>query len=672
MDFANRTDDHRLELQWPEHWGEQRLWPPTATVSISEGAVIGGESSMTDEGEANSGDSARFLEAAATGKTRLLGQYLSSGNGSSIMRQWRNEHGMGALHLSALAGHLSCTKRLLLERGQVDDLDHESATPLMFAALGGHIKVLDILIKNGAQIGRQDADGRTALFYAVTGSHRPLVRHLLERWRPGGSAFVNRKDKHGFSALYYALNQYDLKMASLLIEHGAPIDDHWLCEASLPLVERKTALMYAAECNDLDSMSYFLDVGANPNEVRWTLMPPGARPVGDAELKKSAAFADRVKPSPGVRGKTALMYAAGNGALTCVDALLRLPRHKSVNLNAQDEHGATSLMYAIKGGNEEIIELLLRRGADPTMQDVNAMSSLAVAFCSGTSSRLLEMLVNFGCPGYKQGVELHDPLYAKSPWSIVYHLGLGASELPPTRPMPPVMYMPPVTQPPSKNLSVESFDASLPPTIAQDGIKSSTDAFSGHPVDVCSIEDLQLTENAFQSDAGGASNPSGPPSPGQSSSRGSVETNGQSVQELSSHGALGKQVADVLDVLFAVTTMPHLSRPTFTSEAEPLLFDSSLGAVLALPELLRRDQSEQQAMPPPSLQGWPQPAQSDWHLMPPPPSKHAAHGAHTIHLERGTSVRIGAWRPEESLEEYDTQRGILIEDEPDEFFEAES
>jgi hypothetical protein len=35
-------------------------------------------------------------------------------------------------------------------------------------------------------------------------------------------------------------------------------------------------------------------------------------------------------------------------------------------------------------------------------------------------------------------------------------------------------------------------------------------------------------------------------------------------------------------------------------------------------------------------------------------------------------VRIGAWRPEESLEEYDTQRGILIEDEPDEFFEAES
>lgn len=627
MDFDNRRDEHRLELPWPEHWGEQRLWPPAATLSISDETVIGGASSMTDasfsdERRANSRERAMFLEAAAMGKTRRLGEYLTSWNRLQIINQWRNEQGMNALHLSALGGHLSCTRRLLLELAPVDSEDYEKATPLMFAALGGHIKVLDMLIKNGALLGRPDADGRTALFYAVAGSQRPLVKHLLQKWRPDCTDFVRRMDNYGFTALYYALNQYDLKMACLLVEHGARVDGHWLCEASLPLVERKTALMYAAECNDLESLGYFLHAGANPNAVRWTFMVPQVRPARDAELEKSASLADKVRSSQGMSGKTALMYAAENASLACVDALLRLPLHNSVNLNAQDEHGATPLMYAIRSGNEEIIELLLRRGADPTIQDVHAMSSLSAALCSGTSSRVLELLVNFGCPGYKPGVKLYDPLYVKTPWTTVYLLGLGAPVLPPTRPMPPAMQMPAMTQPPPPwgNDSAESLDAPHVPPVAHDGIKTLAEGDSGHPVESRRADVSDSCESLIEHQ----SNPSKPLNPPNLSNGRRVTANGQPVQQSSSQIDLAWQVAEALDVLFAVTAMPHLSRPSPTPRPDPLLISSALGAVLALPDLLRRDQSGQE-------------------LMPPPPPKQATF-AQASSLER-----IGAWRPGEEL-----------------------
>ena len=555
------------------------------------GASSTGEPSLSHDRQGHSREWAMFLEAAAAGKSKLLGDYITAWNRSQIITQWKNEHGMSALHLSALGGHLSCARRLLSELAPADSDDLQKATPLMFAALGGHIKVLDLLIRNGALLGRTDANGRTALFYGVTGSQRPLVRHLLQKWRSGCKEFVRHMDMHGCSALYYALNQYDLKMASMLIEHGAPVDGHWLCEASLPLIERKTALMYAAECNDLEFLGYCLQKGADPNAVMRTRMPPPVRPAKNAELERVAALADRIRPLKGLRGKTALMFAAENASLACVDALLRLPPDNCAELNAQDEYGATPLMYAITAGSEEIIELLLRRGADPTIQDVQAMSSLSIALCRGSvSPRVLELLVNFSCPGYKPGIKLHDPLYARTPWTTVYLLGLGASGLPPMPQMPPAVHPPATAQPrsPPRNESSGSL-------------------------------------NAFHL-SGGVSERSNQVPVEVKSEGGSLSTNCGLAELSGAQAALACQVADALGVLIAMNALPNLSRPAAMSHP----ISASLQAVLELPAVLRQHQSEQR-------------------LMPPPPPKLAV-VAQPTGLERAASMRIGVWRPEEPEE----------------------
>jgi ankyrin repeat protein len=55
------------------------------------------------------------------------------------------------------------------------------------------------------------------------------------------------------------------------------------------------------------------------------------------------------------------------------------------NLNARAENsiGNTPLMSAIAGGHLQLAELLLRRGADPTLSDKNGLSAAQLALANG-------------------------------------------------------------------------------------------------------------------------------------------------------------------------------------------------------------------------------------------------------------------------------------------------
>lgn len=355
-----------------------------------------------------------FLRASAMGDESLLADLLTGPNRKSIDITWSNEYGLNALHLSVIGGHLDSTKRLLRVEIPVDSRDFMGATPLMFAAYAGDIKIFDILVRSGALLTGVDLDGRTALFYGVSGRQRFLVKHLLRKVKANCAEYVSQVDMFGISPLGYALNQYDMKIASVLIEHGAAVDVPWRCEASLPDTVFKTPLMYAAECNDLEFLCFCLDKGAEPD--RYFSRVVSLRQALAAGHSPCPVSARHIHASR--RGKTALMYAAENGSLACVDALLRLPQGRRVEVNGKDEEGTTPIMYAIRGGNAQVIRLLLGRGADPTIQDLYGRNALFTAAIIGYSSVwLYDLLSEHGC-------QLTDTdLCGRSP--IVYAAALG-------------------------------------------------------------------------------------------------------------------------------------------------------------------------------------------------------------------------------------------------------
>jgi hypothetical protein len=66
---------------------------------------------------------------------------------------------------------------------------------------------------------------------------------------------------------------------------------------------------------------------------------------------------------------TALHIAAHSHNTEILGEIIEALLAERENLNAQDDHGRTALHQAAEGGHEHAIELLLRKGADPTILD---------------------------------------------------------------------------------------------------------------------------------------------------------------------------------------------------------------------------------------------------------------------------------------------------------------
>ena len=73
------------------------------------------------------------------------------------------------------------------------------------------------------------------------------------------------------------------------------------------------------------------------------------------------------------------MAAAKNGRMEVVNKLL----DQKVNVDAQSKHGVTALMLAAENNQGEIVDLLLKKNADPNLQD----QTRVVSFDEGCLSR---------------------------------------------------------------------------------------------------------------------------------------------------------------------------------------------------------------------------------------------------------------------------------------------
>lgn len=121
---------------------------------------------------------------------------------------------------SALAGNLDNVRRLVSEGANVDSVDAEKRTALMFAAFNGHTQVVEYLLQIGAKLEHKDSTGRTALLYASSGPYPETVELLLKK-----KAKVNIQGTlEGFTALMTAAAEGQIEVVRLLLEYGADPD----------------------------------------------------------------------------------------------------------------------------------------------------------------------------------------------------------------------------------------------------------------------------------------------------------------------------------------------------------------------------------------------------------------------------------------------------------------
>ena len=275
--------------------------------------------------------------------------------------------------------------------------DADGVTPLMLAAAAGDVEKVGSLIAGGAAVDDADARGHTAIWHAVDArkpaalalllakaatltGRCPLGRGAVERafalddWALIQPLLAAGRANLGWTtaarqAMARAINTRNADRVKLLVA------SHW----REPMLDgsRHPIVAHAVVSGDLDTMTFLLDCGFDPNTRIGNL--------ADRE------FADRIPQKfiryyvKNDRGVNVLMLASGMERVEFVKLLLaRGARESSCTLR----HKMAALSFAAEANNHDVMRALFRSAPLPSQLrvEISLSSQTATLYKDGQAS----------------------------------------------------------------------------------------------------------------------------------------------------------------------------------------------------------------------------------------------------------------------------------------------
>lgn len=226
-------------------------------------------------------------------------------------------------------------------RAAVAAMESDGTTALHWAVHHGDAELVTALIRRGADVRRANDYGATPMSEAAVTADEPILRALLK-----AGADVESRNAEGQTALMVVARTDHVDAAKLLLRKGADVDakERW---------RGQTALMWAAEQAQPEMVRLLLAHGADPD---------ARSVVNDWERQVTLERRGQWRP---IGGLTPLLFAAREGCLACVDALL----DGGANPNLPDPENATPMLVAATNYHFDIVKRLLERGANPNKWD---------------------------------------------------------------------------------------------------------------------------------------------------------------------------------------------------------------------------------------------------------------------------------------------------------------
>lgn len=251
------------------------------------------------------------------------------------------------------------TLTLLLDAGASVKVRTEyGSTPAMLTSDTG---VLRVVVERGANVNDVDLDGGTALMYAARRGDSAIVRMLLSY---GASANVFDRPRYPRAdtpqnALMYAAWRDDRNVIATLLDHGADVNAR--------SARGENALMSATVRGDSATVALLLARGALVDAADTTGLTGLMRAAryGNASIARMLLTRGAAPNRRDHRGETALMYAVSFGFPPMNSAMVETLLDFGADPSTAHLFGRTPLSEAIRRGSAAIVELLQRAGAKP-------------------------------------------------------------------------------------------------------------------------------------------------------------------------------------------------------------------------------------------------------------------------------------------------------------------
>jgi uncharacterized protein len=314
--------------------------------------------------------------------------------GASADANIANEFKMTPLSQACTNGNDAFVRLLLKSGANPNTPIGTGVTPLMTCAKSGSVDAVKRLLEFGAAIEAKEPDQhQTALMWAAAEHQLKVVQALID-----AHADLKAHSKAGFTAMHFAARQGDLEMVQLLLAAGVNVNILSVAEegdakkavapgrSGIQIggpktqgVNGYTPLLVATVRGQVPLALWLLDHGADPN-----IPDAGITPLHWASTEWETYTANRVYGLidamggiPDRQTKLQLVKALlAHGAN--VNARMTKPR-PSIAGGYEDTVGATPLLLASSADDLEMMELLVKAGADPKIPTATNATALMAA-----------------------------------------------------------------------------------------------------------------------------------------------------------------------------------------------------------------------------------------------------------------------------------------------------
>lgn len=372
-----------------------------------------------------------LMEAARQGRDSAVRALLDRGAPVNFL----DENGYSPL-MAAAMGNRPETIRLLVQSGAEVDLAAlpRGRTALIEAAWQEHPEAVRALLDCGADPNCQDSICGTAisdtqccdciLHLARAGADLQQPRRRYQESLLAEAAAQGRQDlmeellgrgaELDPGALVAALRSGPIKVAAWLLDHGAdpnaasslgelPMEAaagrrgalSWmqlLLRRGAQVQRMGRALARAVQTENLEALEFLFELGVTPPEEGEPLLHLAAAVGKSRMVQRLLEWPGCQVDVPYLEGQTPLMRAATNGALKCVELLLKA----GAGLELRDEHGRTALMHAAESGQVGAVERLLQAGANLESRDREGHTALQRAAASLKCALVVPALLKAG------------------------------------------------------------------------------------------------------------------------------------------------------------------------------------------------------------------------------------------------------------------------------------
>ncbi len=340
---------------------------------------------------------------------------LSEIDDSHSVINFVDHQGWSPLHHCAATGTIEAMRALLKGGADVHVINHQGETPLDVAIRSGKVLLVNLLLDNGAK-----SSGQTPICLAAQIGQERVLRHLIQRAptiTPVEAAaiygiIVGEGTKLNCSQLFAKFHQRQIskdfeykKLFSFFPERlvlGAAANYY---RYKINVDDDSSSLILAVKSGDVARVKKLTADRSTMTETFMDRDRLGSAPLHHAMEQKGAVGVEMIEllilGGANVNAKnrmamTPLHLAVLGSRLDLAKDLLLVLSGEKEAINAKDCRGRTPLHLAAEACHEELVSLLLWRGADPKACDSSGMTPLHMATKSHSGSAVIRQLIRAG------------------------------------------------------------------------------------------------------------------------------------------------------------------------------------------------------------------------------------------------------------------------------------